>query len=308
MLHAFSDETGEEKFAIVPENFVPEVKTLADSHRFYVDADAMAADVWFPSEDSDSFKDFDEWKTVLMAAQGEGGRGITCLDVTDPDALPPTLLFSLYDTNNIGYTTSVPLVYKIRRIVGANTVERFFAFFGGGEWPDSMYNIYSPGSDVRGNVIVAVDVQDAANNVLAEGSNFWYIPAVTEDASKMVYPYASAATVVNLNSRVDNLYDLLYIPDLAGQLWKVDLSDSVVSNWEAKCIFQPVIPSDSSADSLWQPAFFAPLVEREPATGGLWLFYGTGDRAKIFKTPTDNRFYAILDNMTDSVMLTEDSF
>jgi len=307
MLHAFSDETGEEKFAIIPENFVPEVKTLADSHRFYVDADAMAADIWFPEEDADSFKDFDEWKTVLMAVQGEGGRGITCLDVTNPVTLPPTLLFSFYDTNNIGYTTSVPVMYKVRRMIGINTVERFFAFFGGGEWPDSMYNIYSPGSDVRGNVIVAVDIQDAANNSLVQGSNFWYIPAVTEDAGKMIYPFASAATVINLNSRVDNLYDVLYIPDLAGQLWKVDLSDSVVSNWEAKCIFQPTIPADSAQDSLWQPAFFAPLVEREPATGGLWLFYGTGDRAKIFKTPTDNRFYAIVDDMTDSVMLTEDS-
>lgn len=307
MLHAFSDETGEEKFAIVPENFVPEVKSLADSHRFFVDADPMAADVWFPEEDADSFKDFDEWKTVLMAAQGEGGRGITCLDVTNPDTLPPTLLFSFYDINNIGYTTSVPVMYKIRRVLGTNTVERFFAFFGGGEWPDSMYNIYSPGSDVRGNVIVAVDIQGASNNALAQGSNFWYIPAVTEDAGKMIYPFASAATVINLNSRVDNLYDVLYIPDLAGQLWKVDLSDSVVSNWEAKCIFQPTIPADSAQDSLWQPAFFAPLVEREPATGGLWLFYGTGDRAKIFKTPTDNRFYAIVDDMTGSVMLTEDS-
>jgi hypothetical protein len=303
MLHAFYDETGEEKFALVPENFVPKVKALAvtDSHRFYVDADPMAADVWFPYEDADSFKDFYEWRTVLMAPQGEGGRGITCLEVTDPNALPPTHLFSFYDTANIGYTTSVPAIYKVRRIVDPDTVERFFAFFGGGEWPDSMYNIYSPGSEVRGNVIVAIDVQDAANNVLTQGDNFWYIPAVAEDAGKMIYPFASAASVVNLNSRWDNLYDLLYIADLAGQLWKVDLTDPDIYTWGAKCIFQPPIPADSSEDSLWQPAFYAPLIEREPTTGCLWVFYGTGDRAKVFKTPTDNRFYAILDTITDAM-------
>ncbi len=301
MLHAFYDETGEELFAVIPENFVPEVKALADSHRFYVDADPMAADVWFPEEPADSFKDADEWKTVLMVSQGEGGRGITCLNVTDPSTLPPNHLFSIYDTAAMGYTTSVPVIFKVGMEVGTDTLDRFFAFFGGGEWPESMYDIYSPGSEVRGNVIVALDIYGVYTSSLAPGTNFWHIPAVTEDVGKMIYPFASAASVVNLNSRWDNLYDLLYIPDLAGQLWKVDLTDPNISNWRARCIFQPPIPVDSTEDSLWQPAFYAPLVEREPATGCLWLFYGTGDRAKVFKENADNRFYAILDTLTDTM-------
>jgi Tfp pilus tip-associated adhesin PilY1 len=308
LIHAFYDETGEEAFAVVPENFVPEIKALADSHRFYVDADPMAADVWFPSEASDTFKDADEWKTVLMACQGEGGRGITCLDVTNPASLPPGHLFSIYDTAAMGYTTSVPVMFKVAKEVGTDTVERFFAFFGGGEWPESMYNIYSPGSEVRGNVIVAVDIYGAYTSGLS-GSNYLFIPAASGDESKMVYPFASAASVVNLNSRWDNLYDLLYIPDLAGQLWKVDLRDPDISSWRARCIFQPPIPADTTQDSLWQPAFFAPLVEREPATGCLWLFYGTGNRSMVFKENTDNRFYAILDTLTDTTNypLTEDN-
>jgi hypothetical protein len=312
LLHAFYDSTGEETFAVVPENFVPEVKTLTDSHRFYVDANPMAADVWFPKDgDADTFKNADEWKTVLMACQGEGGRGITCLDVTNPATVPPPHLFSIYDTATMGYTTSVPVMFKIAKEVGTETVERFFAFFGGGEWPESMYNIYSPGSQVRGNVIVALDIYGASTaGSLSEGINYWFIPPASEDGSKMVYPFASAASVVNLNPRYDNLYDLLYIPDLAGQMWKVDLTDPDISNWTARCIFQPPIPSDSTQDSLWQPAFFAPLVEREPATGCLWLFYGTGDRSKVFKENTENRFYAILDTLTDDTTdypLTEDN-
>jgi len=301
MLHAFYDATGEEAFAVIPENFVPEVKALADSHRFYVDADPMAADVWFPKDgNADTLKDADEWKTVLMASQGEGGRGITCLDVTDPSTIPPGHLFSIYDTSAMGYTTSVPVIFKVGMEVGTDTVmDRFFAFFGGGEWPESMYDIYSPGSEVRGNVIVALDIYGAYTSGLILGGTYWHIQAASGDAGKMVYPFASAASVVNLNPRVDNRYDLLYIPDLAGQLWKVNLTDPNISNWSARCIFQPPIPVDVTQDSLWQPAFYAPLVEREPATGCLWLFYGTGDRAKVFKKNTDNRFYAILDTVTD---------
>jgi hypothetical protein len=312
MLHAFYDETGEELFAVIPKNFVPEVKELADSHRFYVDADPMAADVWFPSDDADTFKDANEWRTVLMASQGEGGMAITCLDVTNPGS--PSHLFSFED-DTMGLTTSVPVMYKVGRIVGTDTTERFFAFFGGGECPDSLYDMYNPLSSVslKGNVIIALDIYDAYTSGLGEGSSYWYIQPASGDADKMIYPFAAAGSVVNLNPRYDNLYDLLYIPDLAGQMWKVDVTDPDVSNWTAKCIFQPPIPTAASQDEPdqipSQPAFFAPFIEREPATGCLWIFYGTGDRSKVFKENTSNRFYAILDTLTDAAdvyPLTED--
>lgn len=307
MLHAFDDSTGVELFSVIPKNFVRQVKDLRDSHRFYVDADPMAADVWFPTSSTDSFKDWDEWKTVLMAAQGEGGREITALDVTYPDYSGyPKHLFT-FDDDTMGMTTSVPVIFKIAREIGSDTVERFFAFFGGGE-PDSLYyDRYNPLSSdsLRGNVIVALDVEAAATDVNGPeyNINYWYIQPATGDESKMVYPFVSAANLINLNERMDNRYDLLYIPDLAGQLWKVDLRDPDISKWRAKCIFQPPIPTKAAEDAAGnipsQPAFYAPYIEKEAPVRGLWLFYGTGDRSRVFKTGTDNRFYAILDTLAD---------
>mgnify|MGYP001032881717 CR=1 FL=1 len=307
LIHAFDDSTGKELFGVIPENFIPQIKALRDSHRFYVDADPMAADIWFPESPTDSYKDADEWRTVLMAAQGEGGRGITALDVTDPSNI--SYLFGFHE-DTMGYTTSVPIMYKVRRTVpSGDTVERFFAFFGGGEWPDSLYNKYEPLSSdsLKANVIVALDIQDAATNGLSEGTNFWYISPVLEDAYKMVYPFASQGSMINLNPRYDNLYDLLYIPDMAGQLWKVDTRVSDVSSWEARCIFQPPIPVSEAKEELWQPAFFAPLIEKDPTYGCLWVFYGTGDRSHVFKDNTENRFYAIMDTLFlyESYPLTE---
>jgi Tfp pilus tip-associated adhesin PilY1 len=156
---------------------------------------------------------------------------------------------------------------------------------------------------------VAVDIYAASTSSLTEDVNYWFIDAASGDADKMVYPFASAGSMLNLNSKEDNLYDVLYIPDLAGQMWKVNVTDPNVSNWEAKCIFQPPIPDTIAGDSLCQPAFFAPLIEREPAIGCYWIFYGTGDRAHIFKENVNNRFYAILDTVTDEsgpYPLTED--
>jgi hypothetical protein len=301
LLHAFLDADGSELFAVVPKNFTDEVKALRDSHRFFVDANPMAADVWFPSSSTDTFKEWNEWKTVLMAAQGEGGRCITCLDVTNP--ANPSYLFS-FESDTMGLTTSVPHICKVGVEVGADTVrDRFFAFFGGGECPDSLYDIYDPtgSGTLRGNVIVAVDIHDAYSRGLIKDGNFWFIPPASGDADKMVYPFPSATGLVNLNSQEDTRFDLLYIPDFAGQLWKVDITDTDISSWEAKCIFQPPIPADSSEDSLWQPAFYPPELEKEPATGALWVFYGTGDRSKVFKHNTDNRFYAVLDPIRDTL-------
>ncbi len=298
LLHAFADSSGEELFAVVPRNFIPEVKALRDSHRFFVDADPMAADIWFPTSTNPDYKDWNEWKTVLMVAQGEGGRGITALDVTNPSS--PSHLFS-FEHDTMGLTTSVPIMYKVGRNIGTDTVDRFFAFFGGGECPDSLWDRYNPATasdSLKGNVIVAIDIYKAYTDGLSEDSTFWFIPPASGDADRMVYPFASAGSMVNLNSRYDNRYDLLYIPDLAGQMWKVDVSDPDISTWEARCIFQPPIPDSAAEDSIAQPAFYAPLIEREPALGCYWVFYGTGDRAHIFKENTNNRFYAILDTVT----------
>jgi type IV pilus assembly protein PilY1 len=310
LLHAFLDTSGEELFAVVPENFVSQVKALRDTHRFYVDADPMAADVWFPENSTDTFKDWDEWKTVLMAAQGEGGRGITCLDVTDPNN--PSHLFS-FEHDTMGLTTSVPIMYKVKRIIGAaDTVERFFAFFGGGECPDSLYDMYDPTSSdsLKGNVIVALDIYEASIDSLS-ASDYWYIQPASGDEDKMIFPFAAAANVVNVNPKEDNLYDLLYITDLAGQLWKVDLRDPDVSTWSAKCIFQPPIPTavnqDKPNQSPAQPSFFRPLIERDPTYGCFWVFYGTGDRSHVFKEGVSNRFYAMMDTVdsTESYPLSE---
>ncbi|MEO0292711.1 MAG: PilC/PilY family type IV pilus protein [candidate division WOR-3 bacterium] len=319
MLHAFSDSTGEELFAVIPENLLPDLKTLKDSHRFYVDAEPMAADVWFPSSYDDDFKDATEWRTVLVASQGEGGRGMTFLDVTNPSS--PSHLFSFYpalmDGNILGFTTSVPVIHKVKREILGDTVERFFAFFGGGEWPDSLngkplFNRYDPLSSdsLRGNVIVAVDVYDAATRGLSYGNNYWYIPPAPGDENKMLYPFAAAGSMINLNPKMDNCYDLLYIPDLAGQLWKVDVRSPDVSSWKARCIFKPPIPTKKADDTPSkvpsQPAFFHPIIHRD-AIGFLWIFYGTGDRAKVFRKGVSNRFYAIIDSLGigESYPLTE---
>ena len=79
MLHGFNAETGQEKFAYIPNAIMGNLKELADplyTHQYFVDGSPRVGDAYFGSS---------TWKTVLVNSLGAGGKAIFALDVTDPD-------------------------------------------------------------------------------------------------------------------------------------------------------------------------------------------------------------------------------
>ena len=316
MLHVIADSIkgesgrgGEEITGIIPMNFVTKLKFLLYGHEYYVDADPVVADVWFPESDDDSLKQWNEWHTVLIACQGEGGRSFTTLDVTDPlgetshpmDSI--VFLFSgtqstlLQDT--LGFTTSTPAVHK----VGVDwtghfnkTIDRFYAFMGGGQWPEPMDitlldSVFS-GGEVDGNVIISFDVWEAVKDGINGNVNL--IPPISRDATLMNMPFPATPAMINIDPEIGNRFDLLFIPDASGQLWFVDVRNTDPSMWEAERIFVPPLPASSDSSELynWHPAFFRPLVWKDPAYGDYWIAYGTGNRSDVF-SPSQDRFYAL---------------
>ncbi|HHJ80728.1 MAG TPA: hypothetical protein ENJ65_03750, partial [Candidatus Tenderia electrophaga] len=122
MLHGFSESTGEEVIAYIP-NSVFDSSTgkglhyLTDpdySHSYYVDLSPTVADVYLNSS---------AWKTVLVGGLRAGGRGIFALDVTyrtnsaasnpftDANAANKVLWeFDSSDNSNLGYTFAKPTI------------------------------------------------------------------------------------------------------------------------------------------------------------------------------------------------------
>ncbi|MEJ2356071.1 MAG: PilC/PilY family type IV pilus protein, partial [candidate division WOR-3 bacterium] len=312
MLHVIADtiygqagKGGHEIAGIIPMNFVPEVKNLLSYHDYFVDGDPMAADVWFPANNSDSTKEWDEWHTILIATQGEGGNSFTAFDITDPrnetshtvDSL--TFLFDAWQSdtlkNRLGFTTSTPAIYK----VGVNWtaypgrfIDRFYGFMGGGQFPDpmdiSIVDSISSGT-VKGNNIIAFDVWQAATSGI--DGNVRFIPP---EGASMNYPFVASPALINIDPQFGNRYDYLFIPDAAGQLWFVNLKFPNPLNWRAWKIFEPELPSSSDSAEIynWHPAYYYPLVWKDPTYGGYWIAYGTGNRSSIFDEASE-RFYAL---------------
>ena len=65
MLHAFNDNDGKEKFAIIPKNLLGKLKELrTNAHQFYIDSSPRAYDVFFGGA----------WRTVVISGERGGGN------------------------------------------------------------------------------------------------------------------------------------------------------------------------------------------------------------------------------------------
>jgi hypothetical protein len=301
MIHCFNDSTGVEEWAFIPHDQLKYLKYLLTYHDYYIDNNPMAADIWFPTTSSDTLKNEDEWKTVLITGQRQGGENYTALNVSDP--YNPDFLFNMPDSNfNFAETWSNVVMFKLHKDSLTPQHDRFFGFVGGGYFPDSLYDILNPWAGLpEGNAFYVFDIFNMCEHSSnpQPGIDYWKIPPEVTNADSMVWPFPPQPAVIDTN--LDSYADILYMGDFAGKMWKVNLSgpDStyfIVDNWEADLMFSAPRPNNSGQIDLWQPIFF-------PATSAWdgkrwWVYFGTGHRAYAELPSTINRFYAIIDDST----------
>ncbi len=289
MLHCFDVITGEEVWGFIPYNLLPKLKNMwavdeATGERYsardiYVDGSPMVADVYIDADGDAS----QEWTTILISGQGAGkgsslGGGINyyfALDITDPDNPQPLWEFT---HDFLGETWSVPVVGKIRK----NGEDAWLAFMGSGYDNDP--------SDTVGNVFYAVDAET--------GEYFWGLYAGEVDTSvalgwNIPNTIPCSPSIVDINQ--DGLADRVYVADLDGRVWKIDVSIDYEdpNSWEGVIIYE---------DSNNYPIISKPADWINYVAGGTIprLYFGTGgdDRA-----PNDvaYSFIALLDAPTPEV-------
>jgi hypothetical protein len=273
MIHCFDILTGEELWGFIPYNLLPKLKSMwavdqITLERYfardvYVDGSPAVADVLVGGT----------WKTVLICGQGPGkgsviGGGTNyyfALDVTDPENPQP--LWEL-TADTMGETWSVPDIGKVTK----DGADAWVAFIGSGYDNDP-----DPGA-VLGNVFYAVN--------LADGSIFWTFEADEVDTSdpgrtndqfpNIQNTLPGSPSHVDINR--DGYVDRVYIGDLDGRLWKVDVSPEFenADSWEEEAIY---------TDPDNYPIITKPAIWRNPAgqTADPRVFFGTGgdDRAPI---------------------------
>jgi len=314
-----------------------------------IDASPSVADVWFYSSPSvnppGDGSAWQEWRTIAMGGFRQGGNAYYALDITDPDSVvcPAPSTGSQYPcylwefpredasggiADYMGQTWSDPVIVKIRVNPSVNNpdastpgYDRWVAVFGTGYSPKS-----DPNDDVNydveateGRAIVILDLK--TGQVLAEkkfdagGTSSATNPAAYAYSSlnpeqAMHYSFAASPGVYDLD--FDGYADVVYIPDLGGNVWKwvikgigqdpINGAGSVTQpNWPFRKMFAAPTHFEAGppAKTYYKSMFFTPSATLK--SGNLWLVVGTGERMNLeFEglagtSDENNRLYNLID-------------
>ena len=186
-------------------------------------------------------------KNYLIGALGRGGRGVYGLDVTNPGSFAAADV--LWDDtggtvdDDMGNVISEPLISKLNL-------------------------------EVSGTPVTAAVVANGPNSTSGRASLF----IINLDTGATIHEFntgttndyglsAPRAVDVDANGKVD----FFFAGDLQGNLWRFDVRATAATSWAFNKVFTAEYPSATA-----QPISSAPGVARDPATGKIWVFFGTG--------------------------------
>jgi hypothetical protein len=301
MLHAFDAATGTERWAIIPHNLLARTKTQRSldaggseyySHKFLVDGKVIVQDVF----------DGARWRTVALVGQARGdglfnNNYYFAVDVTDVNDPQPLWQFTdPQDPLNpakpvLGETWSAPAVVPVKMSGGS----RYVAFFGSG-----YDNVGSPFTAV-GRSVYALDAVTGALLGRWTLEDIPYHHSKNPSTIQNTLPAGPALVDIDGDGHVDRLY----IGDLEGRMWRMDVSapatlsgtPPLIDNWPISIFFDAGQASSSDTSRVW-----APIVTRAAITvmnGRPYVYFGTGGDDSAPGTASDRYyFYGVRDDGT----------
>ncbi len=304
MIHAFdagtwsggvlSKGTGRELWAFIPPDVLPKLKRMFipdGRHELYIDGTAMVRDIWVDggtaSGDQAGQKDADEFHTMAVVGERQGGRNWIGLDVTDPTTPvfrwewpPPGSTEALEEGESWDdFAPSAPPIGPVAvasptgplTVDGKKAREDWAVFLNGGYDPSLM----------RGSALDVLDVWT--------GAPLWRFDRTSPNGATLG-PVAAPISLLDLGASgisqggQDGLFDTAVFPDIFGNVWTArfydpaDLSSGVASNWFAARAF---VQHKAASLSERNPFFQMAQASVAPDSGEVRTYVGSGDRANI---------------------------
>lgn len=257
MLHAFSEDDGSELFTYVPNEIMSRLPKLTSNsyvHEFYVDGSPVYADI----ESGES------WKSVLIGTLRSGGQGLFALDITTPSSFNANDVmweFTDADDADLGYFFGEPQVRKM-----AN-----------GKWAAIFTSGYNN--------------TESDGHASSDGKDYVYILYINQgldgwnetDYVKIAVPNAdglSAPAVADVDG--DAIADFIYVGDLDGNMWKIDVTSTSSGSWSLAFSGQPLFVARDSSGAR-QPITNRPAIMTHPLSirEGVLVIFGTGKYIEI---------------------------
>lgn len=312
MLHAFSAplahcagscrllaDAGKELWAYLPRAIYASLGALSHAGDFQfqpsVDATPVMRDVFFSQHGRH------EWHSVLVGGLGLGGRGIYALDITDPAAasevFPERSVLWEFDADAAAGTTNSGTRYTPADL-GYTYGQPAIARLANGHWAVLVPSGYFPDCNHADQPLHCDEVaaqtppQDSALFVLDAQTGEVVSELKTSSAPDGATSYGLTTPVLG-DYNNDQIDDVAFAGDLAGNLWRFDLSAPNPVDWKVSLAYQPAVAQT-------QPITTMPRLFPDPATHRFIVVFGTGkylgdgDRAATIPTQS---VYGIRDKL-----------
>ncbi len=287
-IHAIDTSTGDEEFAFIPTELLPNLKPQYDntpgSDKIYGIDGALS--VWKNDKNNDGAVEDDD-HVYLYAGMRRGGTSYYALNITDKDA--PEYLWQI-DGGPSGTTGFYELAETWSQMIPAtikygSTVKKVLIFGGG--YDNAQDDKETRSEDQVGRALYIVDATD--------GSLIWSAGAgdgnETETYEDMVYSMPATPKVIDIDG--DGAIEQIYIGDMGGRLWRFDI-DTKANDLE----IDGGIIADLGQDGTLSDArrfYHTPDISLSRLNGKLMLniAVGTGYQAHPLNTAIEDRFYLI---------------
>lgn len=264
MLHAFDAVSGAERWAYLPNTLILNgriARTTIAQPNLVPGADdtPISADVFINNT----------WKTVLVGSLRLGGRAVYALDITRPLAsnenqVAQKVLWEFSNKSpggaNLGYTYSSANIVRLNNGTWAVLV-------AGGYFPREGLDADDPAAAKKQSSLFVLDM--ATGTVIRE---------IQTPAAVVSYGLSTPAA---FDSDLNRTTDVAMAGDLAGNVWRYDLSSTNPAQWKAEQFFSTYA---TTADIGKQPITVMPVAMEDRASRiasdgrinrPIWLF-GTG--------------------------------
>jgi type IV pilus assembly protein PilY1 len=292
-LHAIDPNTGVEKWAFIPPEFMPDQVALyknetTNSKHYGIDGNITVQQL---ADKNGVIEPAAGEKVYLYFGARRGGSFYYGLDVTDPDN--PMLLWSR-DSNSLadlGQSWSTPMPTRVNIDQATQNDQKMVLIFGGGYDPTQDNNNSS--LDTSGNSIFMLDS--------VSGDLLWRAGETGADRNlaKMQYSIPANVRVIDLDG--DKFADRMYASDMGGQVWRFDIFNGQP---RATLVNGGVIaqlgsaPADPAPLADTRRFYYAPdaALVNDRENNYVHIGIGSGHRAHPNSVFTQDRFYAIRDH------------
>ncbi|WP_334063953.1 PilC/PilY family type IV pilus protein [Alteromonas genovensis] len=276
MLHSIDTETGDENFAIMPKELLPNIEHFykdasSFDHKYGLDGDMVLRTVGN--------------KMYLYVGMRRGGRNYYVFDVTQKTS--PKLVYKLEGgtgaLSKLGETWSRPTITKVK--IGGLVKDVMIV---GGGYDNAQDNRIVRSGDAVGNAVFMFD----ANT----GALLWHASNADANLNLTSMQYSIPGRVSVIDRDNDGLADHMYVADTGGQLFRLDIYNGETGADFIKGARLADFGGDTAESN--RRFYYGPDVS-EVALGDE-LYYGvalgSGWRASPLDTAVEDNFYMLKDD------------